>query len=322
MKIYNLKINHKGLGLIAICLIQAAASGVRGQGITSVSDAFNYGVIYWGTTGNNLNINNGPGIDHLAVNGNIGIGGTGNLQLSGPLTIDGNVNYSGTVMNNQGFTAGPGPFVNGNVTINGSIAGSVTQVQNDIGTASTGLTGLSAGLGGEAGMSLAINTGGGNQTVNVSGGTLDGAGNRVFNVSAVSFGNGQTLTINGTASQYVVFNIGVNGGFNGGIVLTGGITSDHVIFNFIGGQGFQGSGNFSGTGETLTGIFLDPLGTIQLANTVIDGRVFGGDSHDMAIVSGSQINQPTPTVPDAVSTMLLLGLGLGGIFAARKKFAC
>lgn len=322
MKFYKLNINRKGLALIAICVCQAVALGVRGQGINSVSDAFNYGVIYWGTTGNNLNINNGPGVNHLAVNGNIGIGGTGNLQLSGPLTIDGNVNYSGTVKNNQGFTAGPGPFVNGNVTLNGSIAGGVTQVQTDIGTATTGLTGLSASLGGESGFGLAINTGGGNQTVNANSGTLDGMGNRVFNVSGVSFGNGQTLTINGTASQYVVFNIGVNGGWNGGIVLTGGITSDHVIFNFTGGQTFQGSGNFSGTGETLTGIFLDPLGQIQLANTVIDGRVFGGDSSDMGIVSGSQINQPTPSVPDAASTILLLSLGLGALFVASKKFAC
>lgn len=322
MKSYKLKINHQGLGLITIGLFLAAATGVRGQGITSISDAFNYGVIFEGGGGNQLNINNGPGIAGLAVNGNIGLAGTGALQLSGPLTINGNVTFAGANVNNQGFSTGSGPFVNGNITLNGSISANVSQLQTTMNSLNT----LSANLGGEAGTSLGINTGSGSQLVNVNSGILDASGNRVFTVTGVSFGNNQTLTISGSASQYVVFNISASAGFNGGITLTGGITSDHVIFNFVGGNNLsggptlQGSGNFGGTGETLTGIFLDPNGAIQLANTVIDGRLFGGDSHDEAIVSGTEINTPTPAVPDAVSTALLLAMGLGAIVIGRRGF--
>lgn len=312
-----------GCGLAAAALCQVMALTARAQaGIDGITDAFNYGVMFEGAGGNKLNINNGPGINGLAMNGNIGIGGTGVLQMSGPLTIDGNVDFAGANNNSQGFGTGSGPFVNGNVTLNGAISANVTAVQTTLNQLNT----LSANLGAEAGTGVAISTGGGSQTINANNGILDGSGNRVFTVTGVSFGNNQTLNINGTAGQYVVFNISASAGFNGGIMLTGGITSDHVIFNFVGGSGltggptFSASGNFGGTGESLTGIFLDPNGTIQLNNTEINGRVFGGDTHDEAIVSGALINAPVPTVPDGATTALLLAMGVGAIVLASRGF--
>ena len=62
----------------------------------SLGDAANYAVLYEGHNGNQLQINNGPGPGGLAVTGNIGIGGTGSLGLSGPVTIDAYVNFAGT----------------------------------------------------------------------------------------------------------------------------------------------------------------------------------------------------------------------------------
>jgi len=43
-------------------------------------------------------------------------------------------------------------------------------------------------------------------TINASNGVLDGSGNNVFTATALSFVNGATLVINGSASQFVVIN--------------------------------------------------------------------------------------------------------------------
>ena len=277
----------------------------------SLGDAANYAVLYEGHSGHNLQINNGPGPGGLAVTGNIGIGGTGVMQLSGPVTIDGNVNFAGTASDN-------GPY-SGNIVVNGSITGGVSSVQTDLDTLDT----LSNTLGSESGASIAINTSSGSQTINVSSGTSDGSGNSVFNVTAVSFDNNQTLTINGNGSESVVFNINANSSFNGTIVLTGGITSDQVLFNFPGGNDSQLKGGdtlqFAANGATLTGVFLDPDGTITMDNAVLDGRLFGGDSTDMQIVSGSYVDAPTTSVPDGGTTVALLGIGLTSLAVVRRK---
>ena len=69
-------------------------------------------------------------------------------------------------------------------------------------------------------------------------------------------GNGNTLTINGTASDYVVIDItGTNNALDGALTLTGGLIPDHVLINFIGSGGnVQGAAN----GATLSGTFLIP----------------------------------------------------------------
>ena len=276
-----------------------------------LGDASNYGVLFQGNGGNTLNVNNGPGLAGLAENGKIGIGGTGALQLSGPLVINGNVDFAGSVHDN-------GPY-SGNITVNGVISGSHANVQSDLNT----LNSLSSTLGAESGNGLAISIGNGaNQTVNVSAGKVDGSGNSVFTVSSISFVNGATLTINGDGSHKVVFNIGFAPSFGGHIVLSGGLTSDDVLFNIFGGNNTTLSGGpnltINSNGGILTGTFLDPNGQIQMNHSVLDGRLFGGDSQNEAIVSGAEVN--APPVPDGGSTMLLMSLGLGALAMARKKF--
>jgi hypothetical protein len=283
-----------------------------------LGDAANYAVIFQGGGNNDLNINNGPGINHIAVNGDIGIDNTppnnGSLQLTGPLTLNSDVHFAGVVNDN-------GPY-SGNIVVNGTISGGHTNVHTDMVT----LNALSSTLGAEAGTSVALNTG---ATINAASGTFDGSGNSVFTVSGISAPNG-TLTINGDGVHDVVFNVDAahDGNFHfNRIVLGGGLTSDHVLFNFFGGNPITLSGgptldinsNFSSNSNfQLYGVFLDPYGTVSINDSVLNGRIFGGDSHNEQIVSGAEIN--APTVPDAGATLLLMGLGLAFLVGAKKKF--
>ena len=179
-------------------------------------------------------------------------------------------------------------------------------------------------MGAYAGNSVTITGGGngGNQTIDASSGNLVN-GNEVFTVSGVNFVNGATLTINGDGLGHnVIFNIGQSGDgqFGGVIVLTGGLTSDDVLFNFTGGAGLTGgdSSQLNNNGEAvLTGTFLDPNGAISVVHTDLTGRVFGGDTTNMQIVSGDTIN--TPTGAPEPGSMLLLGAGLSSMALWRRR---
>jgi fibronectin-binding autotransporter adhesin len=297
------------LGTVALSFAMGGSTVYAGF---DLGDAANYGVLFQGGGGNQLNINNGPGLAGLAANGNIGIGGTGALQLSGPLVVNGNVDFAGAVIDN-------GPY-SGNITVNGLISGSHANVQGDLNY----LNSLSTTLGAEAGAAVSINIGNGaNQTINASAGTIDASGNSVFNINSINFVNGATLTINGDGTHSVVLNFSAAATFGGKILLTGGLTSDQVLFNIFGGSGATLSGgptlSINSNGDTLTGTFLDPFGQVSIVHSVLDGRIFGGDSHDEQIVSGALVNAPTSSVPDGGSTVLLLSMGMGLIVAARKK---
>jgi hypothetical protein len=180
-----------------------------------------------------------------------------------------------------------------------------------VASALTTVNSLSQALALESG--TAINVAGGG-LINASSGVLDTNGNRVFTATINSnFTAGTTFTITGTASQHVVINIPSTGGhgFDGSIVLAGGITSDQVLFNFDGGNYTTLTGGdtltISTNGFTTTGSFLDPNGEIQINNhSVLDGRLFGGDTQNMAIVSGATIVAPA-AVPGPVAGAWLTG---------------
>jgi len=153
----------------------------------------------------------------------------------------------------------------------------------------------------------------------------------VFTVTSINsnFTGGTTFTIHGSATDFVVLNVAASAAtnnLNGSIVLAGGITSDHVLFNYTpntsnlttynndyaslsGGPTL----NMSTGGRTTSGIFLDPTGNINIDNTTIAGRLFGGDSQDLAFVSGSELDAPSIIeVPEPRSTTLAV-YGLLGV---------
>ena len=136
-------------------------------------------------------------ITNVTVNGNIGVGGTGAVQFSGPGTIAGRLDFSaantGQYGNSNERNVGP-------TSVNYNVA-AVTTALNTVNSLNTSLAGL--------GTSLAIN---GNQTINESAGQLDtvnGVTYRVFKVTSYNESNGNLVTINGDGSgDPVVFNFG------------------------------------------------------------------------------------------------------------------
>jgi PEP-CTERM motif len=210
-----------------------------------------------------------------------------------------------------GAITGTQPVSRGGALPNGSPASvnsNIPAVENAILAA----LGLSSTYGAEAGSGTALSINTGSQTINATNGFHDPSGAYVFTSSTFAIGNGNTLTINGSASDYVVIDITGNSTdkLDGALTLTGGITPDQVLINFIAlGGNVQGAAN----GATLQGTFLIPNIGVQLNSLVIDGHLFGGEAeHNFQFVSNAGIEQQTSTpspVPEP-ATILLLGSGL------------
>src|SRR6266446_995915 len=287
--------------LLAVLAVPSARANEVAIGVS----ASQYAVLYEGTGGHNLSISN------VTVNGSIGVGGTGKVQFSGPGTITGRLDFSaansGEYRNTNGSNVGP-------TSANYSVA-AVTTALNDVLSLNSSLAGL--------GTSLVIN---GTQTINESAGQLDtvnGVTYRVFNVTSYSSGDGKTLTINGDGSgDPVVFNFAFSSNVNlGGDVTLNGLNDDQVLWNFTtSGKNISLNNNASSFPKlAFQGIILAPNDAISLVNANLDGRVFGGDSSDMQIVSGDTIKAPG-VIPEP-GTIALLGSGILALvsFLRRRK---
>jgi hypothetical protein len=302
--------------LVSLLILPTAVSA---SGFT-LGGAANYIILYQGgSSGAQLAINN---FGNTGIwNGNIGIAGVGKLAASGPGTVNGNIQFAAPDTGQASIS---------NTTINGTVQYNVAGVQ----TAMNAMNTLSSSLGALAGTALVINTGGGDQTVLASSGAL-GLGNRVFTVATVNTGNGQNLIIKGDGSENVVLNVDTSGEakFEGNILLqdlTGkfygdagyaGLTPDQLLINLTGADKLSANnnGNNAHPNNIMYGVFLNPFGEISFVNTRIVGRIFGGNSKNMQIVSGDSITQPQIT-PEP-GTLLSLGVGLFAVagFLRRRR---
>lgn len=296
------------VGIVGAALALMPGVVARADSVGIGSDAMNYAVLYEGTGGHNLQITN------VTINGNIGVGGTGHVQNNGPSTITGRLDFSapntGQYANNNGMNVGP-------TSVNYSIA-AVTSALSAVGTLNGSFTG---------GTALAIN---GTQTINENTGaleTINGVTYRLFSVTSYSENDGKLVTIVGDGSgDPVAFNFGA-GNFNlgGDVALAGGLTDDQVLWNFA-SSGANISLNNNASSFPLPaafhGIILAPNDVISLVNANLDGRVFGGDSSDMQIVSGDTINAPSPATPVPLPAPILGGgvlLGALGVNQLRLR---
>jgi hypothetical protein len=232
------------------------------------------------------------------VNGNAGISSPDVLTMSGSSFINGNLYLGNTATTN--FSGGSG--VTGTTFTNQDVL--MAQARADALAAATFYAGLAPTPGGPT----SIGTGSGNLTL-TSG---------VYNLTMLVMGGSQTLTLNGAGD--FVFNISgqMQLDASSAIVLTGGATDANVLFNITGTTTAGQSGS-----SVIHGIILAPH-----ADVVVDGGtgapprvgVFGEviSGADIDIHSGSGIN--SPTVPDAGSALALMGLGLGFLAGAKRKF--
>ena len=248
-------------------------------------------------------------LNSATVNANVGIGTglTGSIQIA-----------------SNGFINGQLQIVDSSESVSnpGNVAGGVLFNQSQVTTAINTVVALGTTFAGETGSGLVIV--GEGQVINANSGTLIN-GNEVFTVAGNQFNNDKGgITINGTASQFVVININNTGNesIGGPINLTGGITSDHVFFNFT------GSGNFGSTLDvtqlaafTVNGTFFVPNMKVNLNNIDIEGRLFGGQAgQDFQTVGGFVLDAPQlPGVPEPSTTALAFVMAVAGLVYARLR---
>jgi hypothetical protein len=272
------------LGVLGISALLAAPA--RAQ--FSLGDAANYGVI------------DGPhATDFVAttatIDGNVAIGSSsttthGSYVQFNSGTINGSFSFVGTAQTSLG--AG---------TLNGSKIANSSNVSLAYGTVAN----LSSTFATESGTSF-----NGDGTIQATSGTLH-AGDYVFTTTANEFLQGGALTINGTASDYVVINVTGNNNvlLDNKLTLTGGITFDQVFIN-ITGSGHSVDGN---KGSTVNGIFVALNDGINIGDTSIDGKIIGGGTGKFQLTGGFKLKAPEP------ASIALLFTGLSGLLVARRR---
>ena len=272
--------------------------------------AANYAILFEGGSTNALRSNSTLHIANSTTNvtgsgpsqgggiGNIGVGSAGKSAADGGAVLNGRIDFS---------AANTGQFSNNGANV---ISGGVNYNVSAVTSALNTVNALNATLGALPGTSPTIN---GNTTINASNGGFSASGPgytnvRVFDITAFSLNNGQTLTINGDSNgDSVVFNFGGSTNFHGNVVLTGGLTPDKVIFNFVGGSNLTGGptldlNNGGGSTNLTQGIFLDPNGKISVGSSNVLGRVFGGDSQDFQFNGLSNLTAPLGITSPTLTT--------------------
>jgi hypothetical protein len=309
-----------GFGSIAAAAVAIGlAAPAASAGTVALGAAADYGLLYEGNGGKSLQMNNSN------LTGNVGVGNTGEVALSGGIDIFGRIDFSAAntgQFSTSGSTTYTGPFYN---------VSAVTSALTRINKLSEALQGFYG-----QGESLAIDAA--TATFDLTTGThvlktvdFDGQSQNIYIVDLTSFDNGKNgsgvLTIKAGANDLVAFNMTGLGDFEfkNDMVLTGGITADQIVWNFGAGNYTTLSGgnkltinNTQSQNDFARGIFLDPNGAISISDSYVYGRVFGGDSVNMAYVSGANLEAPSPPavpLPPAVWS----GLGVLAAFGAVRR---
>jgi hypothetical protein len=243
-------------GLLAALLLLGAAGQVRAGFVSTTLGSAgpgNYAILNIGTGNADVALN-GPG----TTTGNVGVlSGTLSLASSTPPAVAGNV-----LLGN-----GASPNFSAAKQVSGSVLANQNPVLNQARTDAINASSTFAALA---------------PTQSVPGGAIKGsatvsgtAGVNVLDVSGISLGNGQTLTLNGPAgSQFVINDSGGLTLNSGRINLAGGLTPSDVVLNFTGtNPALKTSGGLNHE-SVVNGILLAPAAstTVDFSPGLIKGR--------------------------------------------------
>jgi hypothetical protein len=294
-------------GLIALLALGAALSiaSTSMAGPASLGSAADYAVVGVGGT---VNITSDMAVYQSAtvVNGNVAQGPYTSLTHGVDATINGRWDYDNT----DGLPASNNGLGNPTtVGVTGAITGGIFQKD---------LTGVAADARAAAAADMVF------APTQVFATLAEGQtiiGNGGMNVIQIT-GDvtlKTTLTLQGTASDSFIFQFTANDATSAKqLTLSGmsmnitGVNANNIywVFNGTGGQLAITSGSI------VYGNFLAPDRGITVDHGTIVGRVIGGGSGtELNIHSGSTIDVP---VPDAGSTVALLGIALAGIEGVRR----
>lgn len=286
---YRLSISF-GLALLFAILLAPSARANTISATLGVAGPSNYAILFLSTSGQPQM--NGPG----ASSGNVGYNGSTTLQLNGS---------SGPEVNGN-LILGNNASVNNPAQVTGTIFTNQSAQLNAAEAAAISASAVFNGLTPTSAMTVV------NGTTTIVG----SAGLNVINLTGITLGNGQTLTLNGPAGAQFVINVSGNIVLNSAsIILAGGLLNTDVVYNVAGKV--QTSGGLSNL-SVINGIVLDLTGQIAMAPGSINGELIAGGNNPQIVSGGFVTGGGGTTVPEP-SSLLLLSMGLGSLLLLRRR---